>query len=328
MSLITEFLARRFPQNDDYAQHLGKLLSTYEDSGLAPPNLVSEVVSGCDGKLWAHVWEAMLYRYLLNLGFEPQTAGVTKSGQRGPDFGIMHQGLRIWIEAVTPSPTGIPLDYVARPKKGEVEFRPMPQEQRLLRWTSVLRDKRDKLEYYRTRNIINATDCTVIAVNSCRLQDYAINDLGSSRLPFAVEAVFPIGSIAFPINPDGKPDGEPANVGQPSAAAFGQIHCLTKRPISWTNCSHNLNGTSSTVPKDHGAVMAPKYDDHLPLYRQAEIFAGAGVSLEDLDPVRLGRGDRGDAAAAGRRPRYRRPGQRHHYMRSTPRATPTSIFRA
>jgi hypothetical protein len=212
MSLITKFLARRFPQNDDYAQHLGKLLSTYEDSGLAPPNLVSEVVSGCDGKLWAHVWEAMLYRYLLNLGFEPQTAGVTKSGQRGPDFGIMHQGLRIWIEAVTPSPRGIPIDYVARPKKGEVEFRPMPQEQRLLRWTSVLRDKREKLEYYRTRNIINATDCTVIAVNSCRLQDYAINDLGSSRLPFAVEAVFPIGPIAFPINPDGKPDGEPANV--------------------------------------------------------------------------------------------------------------------
>src|ERR1700730_2974156 len=33
---------------------------------------------------------------------------------------------------------------------------------------------------------------------------------------------------------------------------FRQIHGLTKRPIS----SHNLNGTSATVPKDHGAVMA------------------------------------------------------------------------
>ena len=72
--------------------------------------------------------------------------------------------------------------------------------------------------------------------------------------------------------------------------------------------------------------MAPKYDDHLPLYRQAEIFAGAGVSLEDLDPVRLGRGDPGDAAAAGRRPRYRRPGQRHHYMRSTPQGDPYLDF--
>src|SRR6267143_6472404 len=37
---------------------------------------------------------------------------------------------------------------------------------------------------------------------------------------------------------------------------FRQIHGLTKRPISSTNCSHNLNGTSATVPKDHGAVMA------------------------------------------------------------------------
>ncbi len=212
MSRITEFLSGRFPQNDDYADHLGELLSAYENSELAPPNLVSEVASGGDGKLWAHVWEAMLYRYLSNLGFDPQTAGVTKAGQRGPDFGIMHQGLRIWIEAVTPAPTGIPPNYLEPPKKGVIEFKPVPHDQRLLRWTSVLRDKREKLEYYRTQNIINATDCTVIAVNSGRLQDYAINDFGSSRLPYAVEAVFPIGPIAFPITPDGKPDGEPANV--------------------------------------------------------------------------------------------------------------------
>lgn len=171
-----------------------------------------EVASGDDGKLWAHVWEAMLYRYLSNLGFELQTAGVTKAGQRGPDFGIMHHGLRIWIEAVTPTPIGIPRDYLEPPKKGVVRLRRVPQDERLLRWTSVLRDKREKLEYYRTQNIINATDCTVIAVNSCRLQDFAINDLGSSGLPFAVEAVFPIGPIAFPITPEGKPAGEPINV--------------------------------------------------------------------------------------------------------------------
>ncbi len=210
MSRIAEYLFGRFPET--YAHHLVELLSAYLDSGLAPPNLVPEVASGDDDKLWAHVWEAMLYRYLSNLGFDPQTAGMTKAGQRGPDFGIVHQGLRIWIEAVTPTAKGIPLDYLEPPKKGVVEFRRVPQEERLLRWTSVLSDKRKKLEYYRTQNIIDATDCTLIAVNSCRLQDYAMNDLGSSGLPFAVEAVFPIGPIAFPITPEGKPVGGPVNL--------------------------------------------------------------------------------------------------------------------
>jgi hypothetical protein len=209
VSRITAYLLERFP--DSYAHHLEELLSAYEDSGLAPPNLVQEV-SADAGKLWAHLWEAMLYRHLLNLGVEPQTAGVTKAGQRGPDFGIVHQGLRIWIEAVTPAPIGIPPDYLEPPKKGVIEVRSVPHEERILRWTSVLSDKRKKLEYYRTQNIIEATDCTVIAVNLCRLQDYAMNDLGISGLPFAVEAVFPIGPIAFPITPEGEPAGDPINV--------------------------------------------------------------------------------------------------------------------
>ncbi len=213
MSRITEFLAERFSGNDYYGEHLGELLSAYEDSSLASPHLVEEVVSGEDGKLWARVWEAMLYRHLLNLGFKPHTVGMKKSGEVGPDFGIVHQGQTIWIEAVTPSPEGIPPDCLEPPKKGEVNFKPMPHEERLLRWTSVLKDKRTKLESDRKRNIINNADCTVIAVNSGRLHDYLPNDLvGSSGIPFAVAAVFPIGPIAVPITPDGKPDGEPTNV--------------------------------------------------------------------------------------------------------------------
>jgi hypothetical protein len=36
--------------------------------------------------------------------------------------------------------------------------------------------------------------------------------LGISGLPFAVEAVFPIGPIAFPITPEGGRAGDPTNV--------------------------------------------------------------------------------------------------------------------
>lgn len=58
-------LGRTLPRNDCYAGHLGELLSAYKDSSLASPHLVEEVVSGEDGKLWARVWEAMLYDHLL-----------------------------------------------------------------------------------------------------------------------------------------------------------------------------------------------------------------------------------------------------------------------
>src|SRR5438067_2500826 len=54
-------------------------------------------------------------------------------------------------------------------------------------------------------------------------------------------------------------------------------------------------------------IVVSKYDDHLPLYRQAEIFAREGVNLEDLDLVRLGRGDRRGLGAADRRAH-----RRHH----------------
>jgi type I restriction enzyme S subunit len=210
MSEINEFLASRF--NEHYAAHLGRLLTEYKKSGLASPHLVEEVVSGEDGKLWSRVWEAMLYRHLVSLGFQPHSASMKKSGERGPDFSIVHKGQTIWVEAVTPAPEGIPSNYLEPPKKGVVEFKPVLNEQPLLRWTSVLRDKRKKLETDKKQGVIGDQDCTIIAVSSCRLHDWRPNDLGVSRFPFAVEAVFPIGPVAYPVSVDGQPAGEPANI--------------------------------------------------------------------------------------------------------------------
>jgi hypothetical protein len=50
MSEIKRFLVTHFSGNNDYAEHLGQLLDEYQGSGLAPPHLVSEITSGCDGK--------------------------------------------------------------------------------------------------------------------------------------------------------------------------------------------------------------------------------------------------------------------------------------
>jgi hypothetical protein len=212
MSQIEDFLACRFPQQSVWQRHLGELLSAYEGSGLADQHLVTEVISGDDGKLCARVWEAMLYRHLSRLGFDFQKIHATKSGTPGPDFCIGHNGQIIWIEAVTPAPEGIPQDWLAPPKRGEVRIRSKPYEQMLLRWTSVLKDKREKLKSYIEKNIIGPKDCTVIAINSCRLSDFAKDDIGNSGFPFAVEAVFPVGPLAYPITQDGQPGGEPGNI--------------------------------------------------------------------------------------------------------------------
>jgi hypothetical protein len=94
-------------------------------------------MSGDDGQLWAHLWEALLYRYLSDLRFTFRRDGVRKSGQHGPDFGIMHEGKTIWIEAVTPSPEGVPEEWLALPVRGEFKVKTLPHEQMLLRWTDI-----------------------------------------------------------------------------------------------------------------------------------------------------------------------------------------------
>jgi hypothetical protein len=204
-------LTRRLPESPTGRPHWEGLLLQYGDSGLAPPHLLAEIISGDDHKFWTNVWEAMLYRHLSSLGFDVR-GNVKKAGQRGPDFRIEHQGRTIWIEAVTPEPKGLPKEWVEPPKMGEVRVRSMPHEAMLLRWTSVLKDKRDKLEADADAGIIADGDCTIVAVNCCCLRDIATDDLGISQLPFAVEAAFPIGPLAIPITPEGKIDGEAAHL--------------------------------------------------------------------------------------------------------------------
>jgi type I restriction enzyme S subunit len=208
---IKREVAQRLPAASSWRPHWEGLLLDYGSSGLAPPNLVAELTCGDDQKFWAHVWEAMLFRHLTNFGVTLQ-GRVEKSGQIGPDFCFEHDGRMIWIEAVVPAPERIPNEWLAPPKRGEPKMRIMPHEEMLLRWTSVLRAKRDALETYIDKKIVAKADCTIIAVNCCRLSDFAMDDLGISQMPFAVEAVFPIGPLAVPVSMDGEPAGKPERV--------------------------------------------------------------------------------------------------------------------
>jgi type I restriction enzyme S subunit len=209
---ISAVLSHRFPGNSIAQSHFGQLLIEYVEANIGPPHLVRELESRDEGKLWSCIWEAMLYRHLRLQGYEPQ--GSTKStGQEGPDFRVEHAGRTIWIEAVVASPKGIPADYLEPAVLGsEIKVKMKPNDERVLRCTSVIADKQIKLGKYRDEGIIGADDCTVIAVNICRLSDWDPDGNGISQFPLSMEAVFPIGSLTVQPSPDGKIDGPAKNM--------------------------------------------------------------------------------------------------------------------
>jgi type I restriction enzyme S subunit len=143
---------------------------------------------------------------------------VLKAGQRGPDFGLQHEAMTIWVEAIVPSPEGIPAEYLRTPKVGEVILKTVPHQEKLLRWTAALKEKREKFHKYVENGTIPATDPTVIAINGSRLADWSADDNGVSRMPLAVEATFPVGPMAVPISPDGRIDGEARRIPRHSIA--------------------------------------------------------------------------------------------------------------
>jgi hypothetical protein len=195
-------LRARFPNNNVALIHFGDLLTEYADSGVAPPHLVAEVETADENKLWSYIWEAMLYRHLRSGGCQVRGSS-TPSRQHGPDFCIDVGGLVVWIEATVPAPEGIPADYLAPPRAGEFRVKTKPDSERVLRCSSVIADKQRKFSEYRAKGLIGPDDCTVIAVNICRLSDFDIDGNGISQYPLAMEAVFPIGPIAVPILVDG-----------------------------------------------------------------------------------------------------------------------------
>ena len=95
---------------------------------------------------------------------------------------------------------------------GEIRVKAKPHDERVLRCTSAIADKRLKFDEYRAKGIVGASDCAVIAVNICRLSDWDPDGNGISQYPLSMEAVFPIGPLAVSLTPDGKIDGPAQNV--------------------------------------------------------------------------------------------------------------------
>lgn len=203
---IAEAMHERFPNAIGSPNHFGELLAQYDKSNLSPPHLVMEIETLDEGKICSYLWEAMLYRHLSSMGYELLNS-VTAAGQHGPDFCVNHKGQKIWIEAIAPSPEGIPTDWLEPHRNGEIKVKTKPDKERVLRCTSAIDTKQKKFAEYRDKGIVGENDCVMIAVNFCRLSDWDIDGNGISQLPLVMEAVFPIGPLGFPITREGKLDG-------------------------------------------------------------------------------------------------------------------------
>ncbi len=172
-------------------------------SSLADSNFTKELCSGSEQKFWSHVSEALLAACLRKSGLTP-----VPSRGGGPDLLVIGKGRKVWIEVICPEPTGLPSDW-ATFKPGSVID--VPHEQILLRWTSAIKEKSEKLlgsldgaiKGYLEKGIVASGDAYVIAVNGCRLRHGPFPELlGISQFPFAVEAVFAIGPYQIIINRD------------------------------------------------------------------------------------------------------------------------------
>lgn len=222
---VDDFLANRFAGNPRALGYWMGLWREYQASRLADPHFARQITSGDDGCFWSRTWEMVLYHHLRTL-----TSDIS-SAPAGPDFRVMIASTPVYIEAVTPDPSGLPAEWLSPTPGTAYSF---PHEQILLRWTNALSTKRAQFDQWLKDGRIDERTPTVIAVNSCRLSRYP-EETGITQWPFPCEAVFPIGPLAVQF------DIETGKFGQPYQSARFSV---TKR-----------NGSS--VPTD--SFLNPAY---------------------------------------------------------------------
>lgn len=207
MNHVENFLRSRFANYPKLADCLIDLHRRYAPWGLKDSKFDQEFTDGDDGHFYSYLWEMLLASHFKSVGLDMSSDDI------GPDFKIQHSGRTVWVEAICPAPTGLPNDWLQESKPGEVQVRSFPHEQMLLRWTAALKEKKEKLTGrasrsgeatipgYAAKGIVGCNEPYVIAVSSCRLGHHETDShIGISQLPFAVEAVFPVGPIEVVID--------------------------------------------------------------------------------------------------------------------------------
>ena len=196
----------------------------------------------------------MLFRHLMSLDLEVVNS-TGKTGQNGPDFGVKFGGKTIWLEAIVPSPNGVPSDYLQPPTSGIPKVVRKPDTERVLRCTSAISEKLRKLNDYKSKGIVDENECFVIAVNICRLSDWDVDGCGISQFPLSLEAVLPIGHLALPLSSNGKVDGPAQNITRDKLIKFNGSEIVTTGFLN-----QNLSGVSAILQGHQKHLLEVKLD--------------------------------------------------------------------
>ncbi|OPY99232.1 hypothetical protein A5906_26240 [Bradyrhizobium sacchari] len=186
------FIERQFAHAPLLQKEIMDLWSTFRDLGLPNRDFLAEFTNGKKPSLAQRTWEMMLARHLAEVGHE-----VT-CPNGGPDFRFSLDGVTVWVEAVSPEPKGLPADWLDPDFQGVQDF---PHEAILLRWTTAIDAKWKKLAEYRSKGVVAPNDAYVVAVSGNQLGLIPV-DRGISQMPFGVEATFPVGPLAYRIDPE------------------------------------------------------------------------------------------------------------------------------
>jgi type I restriction enzyme S subunit len=203
---IGSLLLQRYPGSgkiEKVRNAIADACNYFVDSGLADSKFTTEICSGSDAKFWSCVSEALLAAHLNYAGIVPS---ASPRGE-GPDFLVIENGRKIWIEVICPEPCGVPEEWLNRKSVGVVNF---PHIEILLRWTSAIKAKAEKLigsidgtqKGYLNKGIVAPNDAYVIAINGCQLRGPFSRVTGISQFPFAAEAAFAIGPYQIMIDRD------------------------------------------------------------------------------------------------------------------------------
>lgn len=204
MSRIAQCLELRFPGDGQPAlvrEELHRVCVGFVDSGWADKKYATELIGQSDARFWSCVSEALIYDRL-----RAHTFAARPNIGSGPDFLLEVGGKRLWIEVICPTPAGVPVDWLQIQVN---KVTSMPHEAILLRWTSAIKEKSEKLvgsldgnvSGYLERGVVSHNDIYVIAVNGCQLRHGPFTALyGISQFPYAAEAVFPIGPYQIHID--------------------------------------------------------------------------------------------------------------------------------
>jgi len=211
MDVVEKYLSERFKNNEEVKNRLTELYQRYRGWCFKDRKFYQDFTDGSDSHFYAYIWEMVLAQHLIERGLD------INSADEGPDFRIKYKETTIWLEAICPSPVGLPEQWLNLPSSGEVCVGSVPHEAMLLRWTSALKEKKEKLTGrfitnsdtgeekikpgYLQNGIVGAHDAYVIAVSACRLgHGHTLLHTSISQLPFAVEAAFPIGPIEIVVD--------------------------------------------------------------------------------------------------------------------------------